>query len=420
MENNNNNETPLHIMVVEPRGSGGMIHYAYQFCRALANAGAQVTLVTTHEYEMEKFPHNFTVRKQMKLWSSVESSEMRTASVLGVKVARKLYRAIRRAVRGMKLIVEWIRLTIYLKRARPDIIQFGSIEFPFEAIFLHILKRNGLILSQICHEFESREHGNNLFATLSDELNRWVYEAFSIIFFHAENNRERFLSLFDLPRERFHIIPHGNEQLFLSIRSGPGPSTQIWERYGIDNDSPVILFFGNLTPSKGVPDLLKAFSQVYAKETRARLMVVGRPSKFIDMDALTQLAAELEISEATIFDARYLPMEEVPPLMDRATVVMYPYLNSTQSGALQVAYSFGKPVIATNVGGLPEAVEDGKSGFLVPAASPDELARAIMKFIKDPSLTQKMGAHAKYLSDTRFSWATIAQKVLSVYKAASD
>ncbi len=419
MENNNNDETPLHIMVVEPRGSGGMIHYAYQFCGALANAGAQVTLVTTREYEMEKFPHNFTVRKQMRLWSSIESSEMGTASVLGAKVARKLYRAIRRVVRGMKLIVEWIRLTVYLKRARPDIIQFGSIEFPFEAIFLHILKRNGFILSQICHEFESREHSNNLFVTLADQLNRWVYKAFSIIFFHAENNRERFLSLFDLPRERLHIIPHGNEQLFLSIRSSSAASTQIWQRYGINSDSPVILFFGNLTPSKGVPDLLKAFSQVYAKETLARLMVVGRPSKFIDMDALTQLAAELEISEATIFDARYLPMEEVPPLMDRATVVMYPYLNSTQSGALQVAYSFGKPVIATNVGGLPEAVEDGKSGFLVPAASPDELAQAIMKFIEDPGLTQRMGTYAKNLSNTRFSWATIAQKVLSVYKAAS-
>lgn len=420
MENNNHNKTSLHIMVVEPRGSGGMIHYAYQFCGALANAGAQVTLVTTDEYEMEKFPHNFTVRKQMKLWSSTESSEMGTATGLVGKVARKSYRALRRAVRGIKLIVEWMRLTVYLIRARPDIIQFGSIEFPFEAIFLHILKRNGLILSQICHEFESREHGNNLLVTLSNQLNRWVYEAFSIIFFHAEDNRQRFRSLFDLPRERLYIIPHGNEQLFLSIGSSSTASTQIWERYGIDSNSPVILFFGNLTPSKGVPDLLKAFSQVYAKETRARLMVVGRPSKFIDMDALTQLATDLEIAEATIFDARYLPIEEVPPLMDRATVVMYPYLSSTQSGALQVAYTFGKPVIATNVGGLPEAVENGKSGFLVPAASPDELARAIMKFIEDPNLTKEMGAYAKNLSNTRFSWAAIAQKVLSIYKAALE
>jgi glycosyltransferase involved in cell wall biosynthesis len=414
----NNNEKSLHILVVEPRGSGGMIHYAYQLCRALSNAGAQVTLITTDEYEMENFPHNFIVRKQMKLWSSTETSETRTTDGLGSRLTRKSFRSLRRTTRGLRLILEWMRLTVYLIKARPDIVQFGSIEFPFEAIFLHILKRNGLFLSQICHEFESREHDNGLIKIFSNQLNRWIYEAFSIVFFHAENNRQRFLSLFDLPKESLFIIPHGNEQLFLSIKSGPTASIQIQERYGINRNSPVILFFGNLTPSKGIPDLLKAFSQVYGKDTSARLMVIGRPSKFIDMNALMQLADELKISEATIFDARYLPIEEVPPLMERATVVIYPYLNSTQSGALQVAYAFGKPVIATNVGGLPEAVENGKSGFLVPAAAPDELAKAIMRFLEDPSLTKQMGAYAKNLSNTRFSWDSIGQKVLSVYKAA--
>jgi glycosyltransferase involved in cell wall biosynthesis len=114
-------------------------------------------------------------------------------------------------------------------------------------------------------------------------------------------------------------------------------------------------------------------------------------------------------------DAHYLPMEEVAPLMEMATVVIYPYLNSTQSGALQVAYTFGKPVIATNVGGLPEAVEAGKSGFLVPPSTPDELAQAILKIINDPSLAQEMGIYAKYLSDTKFSWKSIAREILSIY-----
>lgn len=190
------------------------------------------------------------------------------------------------------------------------------------------------------------------------------------------------------------------------------------ERYGIAEDLPVILFFGNLTPSKGLPDLLKAFSQVYAKEPAARLMIVGRPSKFIDMNELMRLVSDLGISDATIFDARYIMMEEVAPLMEMATVVIYPYLNSTQSGALQVAYTFGRPVIATKVGGLPEAVEDGKSGLLVSASAPDELAEAILKLIKDPGLAVQMGEYAKHLSDTKFSWDSIALKMLAVYRAA--
>src|SRR5215210_7180811 len=132
---NDNNEKPLQIMVVEPRGSGGMIHYAYQLCTALSRAGTQVTLVTADKYEMENYPHNFTVRKQMKLWSSTDSAETVKANNLPRKVAGKLYKGGRRTMRGIRLIVEWIRLTYYLIGARPDIIQFGSIEFPFEAIF---------------------------------------------------------------------------------------------------------------------------------------------------------------------------------------------------------------------------------------------------------------------------------------------
>ena len=412
------NEKPLQIMVVEPRGSGGMMHYAYQLCTALSNAGAQVTLVTADQYEMENYQHNFTVRKQMKLWSSTDSAEsVRTNSWLG-NAAGKLYRGARRTMRGIRLIVEWIRLTNYLIRARPDIIQFGSIEFPFEAIFLNILKRNQLILSQICHEFELREKSNNPLTNFSIQLSRWVYDAFSIIFFHAESNKQRFLELFDIPAERLHIIAHGNEGLFLSGKSEKITRLHMQKRYGISEDMPVVLFFGNLTPSKGLPDLLKAFSQVYVKETRARLMIVGRPSKFINMHELMRLVSDLGISDATIFDARYIMMEEVAPLMEMATVVMYPYLNSTQSGALQVAYTFGRPVIATKVGGLPEAVEDGKSGLLVSVSAPDELAEAILRVIRNPSLAAQMGEYAKYLSDTKFSWDSIALKLLAVYRAA--
>jgi glycosyltransferase involved in cell wall biosynthesis len=403
-------------MVVEPRGTGGMIHYAYQLCTALANTGAHVTLVTSTVYEMDDLPHNFTLRKQMKLWSTIESRETDSSFGWVGSAFQNIYRKARRAIRGIRLVIEWIRLVIFLTKSRPDIIQFGKIEFPFEAFFLSSLKRKGLCLSQICHEFELREQGNNPLVNLSNRLYRWVYDAFSIILFHGESNQQRFLSLFNVPKSRLHNIEHGNERLFLTKKSAQVTPARLRERYQIASDAPVVLFFGNLMPSKGVPDLLKGFAQVYQNASHARLVIAGNPSKFIDMDEIKKLVSNLGIQQVTTLDTRYIPMEEVAALMEMSTVVVYPYLNSTQSGALQVAYTFGKPVIATNVGGLPEAVEDGKSGFIIPPASPDDLARTMLRLIEDHALALSMGDYAKHLSDTRFSWDSIAQKIVTIYK----
>ena len=413
----NDKSRSLNIVVVEPRGTGGMIHYAYQMCTAFSRCGSQVTLITSSVYEMDGFPHNFTLNKLLRLWSTIEPQQTDSNWGWTGRVAQKIFRGARRAVRGIRLIIEWCRLVIFLIRTKPDIIQFGKIEFPFEAIFLKFLQRRGLVLAQICHEFELREQGNSLMVGLSNKLFLWVYDAFSFIFFHGESNRKRFLSLFDLPKERLHIIEHGNEGLFLSERHKGMTVAQTREHYGIKPDAPVILFFGNLMPSKGIPDLMKAFAFVHQKEEQARLLIAGNPSKFVEIDKLKNLAFELKLSEAIIFDTRYIPMKDVAGLMEMSSVVVYPYLNSTQSGALQVAYTFGRAVIATDVGGLPEAVEKDRSGFLIPPNAPDELARTIMKFIENPKLVEEMGNYARQLSETRFSWENIAGRILKVYSS---
>lgn len=407
---------PLTITVVEPRGSGGMIHYAYQMCTALAEDGAKVTLITSVDYELDGYSHNFSVNKLLRLWSLTNASENRADDSKLKRIINKVFRKARRVSRGVRYIVEWLRLTQHLLSKKPDIVQFGKIEFPFEAIFLSILKFNGLTLTQICHEFELREQGNNPLVRLTNQLNRWVFQSFSILFFHSADNKERFSSIFNIDPKKFHLIPHGNENMFLSTNNSHNISAkELRAGYNISPSAPVILFFGNLMPSKGIPDLLKAFKQVQDKNAQARLIIAGKPTKHIDLHALTQLAVDLGIDNKTTFDSRYIPIENVAPLMETASVVVYPYLNSTQSGSLQVAYSFGRPVIATNVGGLPDAVEDGKSGFLVHPGKPEQLAAAITKFIDNPKLTREMGTYAKHLSETRFSWNTVAKIISNVY-----
>jgi glycosyltransferase involved in cell wall biosynthesis len=135
----------------------------------------------------------------------------------------------------------------------------------------------------------------------------------------------------------------------------------------------------------------------------------------MNMEALTARIAGLGLTKYVVLDPRYIPLEEVGALMGLATVAVYPYRSSTQSGALQVAYTFGRPVVATRVGGLPEAVEYGRSGFLVPAHSPAELAEGILKLVTRPELARLMGEYARHLSETRFSWKSVARQILNVY-----
>jgi glycosyltransferase involved in cell wall biosynthesis len=408
---------PMRICVVEPRGTGGMIHYAYQLCNALSEHVADVTLITAQQYEMEGYPHTFRVNRLLNLWKRNDPSRVMQPRNKLQKAWATAYWNVRRATRGIRWFLEWIKLAIHLLQTRPDIVQFGEIEFPPEAMLLKFMKSRGLILTQICHEFEPRETKAGFLWKLGSRLLRDVFGTFSVLFFHSRANQDRFHELYpDIPAERFHLIPMGNGLIFpadgidLSIRD------VLKSRYGLDGNEPVVLFFGNITPSKGLPDLLNAFEKVHARNSRTRLVIAGMPLKYIDINSLVDQAACLGIQTVTRFDTRYLPMEEVGPLMDLATVVVYPYINSTQSASIQAAYACGKPVIATRVGGLPDLVKEGESGLLVEPNCPDQLSEAILKIISDPELARSMGSAAKELSVNTFAWTPIAGKIAGVYQ----
>lgn len=404
----------IRITVVEQRGSGGMIHYAYQLCTAFSNEGADVELITSHEYELGGFPHNFKVNRLMNLWSQNDTLLSTTPRNQLEVISRRIFWNFRRGLRAIRLITQWAKLTNYLIKTRPSITQFGSTEFPFEAFFMRRLKRHGLIISDICHEVESPET-QNFFSRIKDKLNKLVYRSFNVVFLHGVNNQKKFISIFNFPAERTHTIVHGNEQIFPIPENLDKIAHTLKERYGIRDEHRVILFFGAITQYKGVDDLAQAFEQVYIENENARLIIAGMPTKHMDMKPLMQLINSLTSKDAIILDSRYLPMEEIAPLMSIVHVVAYPYTKSSQSGAIQVAYAFGKAVVATKVGGFPDVIEDGKSGYLALSKSPREFASALIKVINNPGVAEEMGSYAKHLSETRFAWEPIARDILDVY-----
>lgn len=406
----------LRLVLVEPNGSGGLIHYTYQLCTALAEEGADVTLVTGKEYELAHLPHNFEVSNLLDLWSLFDPQAGQTVNATGFQRRWHQIRwTLRRGQRAVRLIYAWMNLTRHLIALKPDIVQFSKIHFPFEGLFLSQMRRRGLTLTQICHEFELRENRGGPFSSLAIRLYADIYKNFSAIFFHAKENCEKFLSLYPfVDNKKTHIIPHGNSSWLLRHFPQSQDGDELRQRYDLEPGQPVVLFFGLLAPSKGIQDLVEAFALV-RQTSEAKLLIAGYPTKHFDINELKERIAALGLAEHVILDTRYIPLEEVSALMGLATVAVYPYRSSTQSGALQVAYTFGRPVVATIVGGLPEAVEHGRSGFLVPANSPAELAEGILKLVTDNALAKVMGEYARHLSETRFSWRSVARQIVNVY-----
>jgi glycosyltransferase involved in cell wall biosynthesis len=148
---------------------------------------------------------------------------------------------------------------------------------------------------------------------------------------------------------------------------------------GIKKDDEVILFFGYIRKYKGLDILLKAFPKILEKLPNTFLLVVG---EFYDNpDSYFKLIEELKIMERVKVINQFVPNEEVAKYFLASDVVVLPYRSATQSGILNVAYGFNKPVIVTNVGGLAEFVIEGKTGFVIKPDSEDEIVKGYEEYL---------------------------------------
>ena len=401
----------MRIVVVETDGFGGLAHFSYQMANALVHAGADVTLLTAREYELAHLPHACTLDASLSLWRNVSLDSDRTKTPTWL---RPTQRRLRRGVRAVRLLAVWRRLTRRLVRERPDVVQFSEIRFPILAPFVSRLRRAGITVTQICHEFVPRESGT---------ASRWLvrhsaaslYSSFSLMFFLGEGIREEFLRSFAVPRARTAVIPMGDASLFTRVDRG---QATLRERYDLSPAAPVALFFGGLRPSKGLEDLIAAFRGVVARIPAARLLVVGMPQASIDPKKFVALAAEAGISASVTIDARYVPASDVGALVRTANVVVLPYRSGTSSAALQVAYAFARPAVVTDVGSLAEAVVPGVTGLVVPAGDQAALTDALTDLLADPTRAEELGAAGRRRSADQHGWPAIAGQILHLTAGA--
>lgn len=164
-------------------------------------------------------------------------------------------------------------------------------------------------------------------------------------------------------------------------------------------DEKIILFFGFIRDYKGLDTLIEALAIVRQKMD-IRLIVAGE--FYSDEQKYISLIEKLNLQNFIIFKKDFIPTTDVKYYFSAADAVVLPYKSATQSGIVQVAVNFEKPVIATNVGGLSEVIYDGKSGFVVEKEKPDEFAKAILRFYKE-NRENEFSANMKNLKE-KYSW----------------
>jgi glycosyltransferase involved in cell wall biosynthesis len=214
-----------------------------------------------------------------------------------------------------------------------------------------------------------------------------------------------------LPRTdpgRVRLVPHPTYDF--TTEAPPDPATARGE-LGI-NESRVLLFFGFIKAYKGLMVLLDAVPRLRALfgDDDFRLLVVG--DFYEDSTPYRQRIAELGIADRLTLVDGYLPNEDVPRYFTAADLVVLPYLSATQSGIIQIAYRYDRPVVTTRVGGLPEFVDEGETGTMVPPGDPDALAQAVARFFSEADREAMARAIAARREET--SWARLIEAIVEL------
>ncbi len=359
------------IYHVEIAGKGGITQYTFNLVTHLKKLRPEesIAILGAKHYELEKLPRKFTL---IRLFNRFKTNPVKLFRFFAFNIGHG------------------------------DIVHFQLSSYPpFVLTLLLLLKithRPNTVVT--VHNVVSHETS---FATKHILLA--IYRLADQLIVHAQQNKNELTQKFRIPKNKIHVIPHGNYLFAQELGSAKTEEVQ--------KDRFELLFFGYIRAYKGLDLLLKSLKKVTEKNPNILLNIVGKPHE--DFGKYAQLIESLNLKPFINLRLDYVPFEEVQHYFSRSDVVVLPYKRISQSGVIFMAYAFAKPVIATKIGGIPEVVEDGKSGILIPPKNEQALTEAILKLMNNTALVRQMGAYAQELSRSKYSWQAIAKKTWDLY-----
>lgn len=265
------------------------------------------------------------------------------------------------------------------------------------------LRRKPVVLT--IHNVESHEESK-------------IYKLFCRILFrfgdhfivHSASNRDFLVREYRLSDTKVSRIPHGPLDFHVRCERS---RAELLAEFKLQPENKILLVYGAIRPYKGIDTALRAFREVVKVLPECRMLIAGKLwESWARYDALMQ---SLDIEGKVLTRLEYIPSAEVYKYFTLADLVLLPYTHfEAQSGVGATALSFSKPMIVTDVGGLPELVMDRR--YVVPPKDASALAEKVVDCLRNPSELAKMSEQAASVADA-ISWPAIAEKTWSIYNS---
>lgn len=383
----------MRVLMVDLPAKGGMVLYTGDLCRSLAAQGAEVTLLTSTEYERKPADATFDVLPRLRPMHGNKRF-----------VTRLHWMADRF---GIALWNGVVRNNI-VRNGSWDVVHLQQIVAPVDQFILRpITGQMPLVLTV----HDTIPHAER-FVSRPSAL-RCAYRHFDRLIVHYERGRANLVERYGVPADRIEVIPHG-----LRMVGAVESQEDARRKLGLPPGRRILLFFGTVRPDKGLGTLLKAMARARQQIENVLLVIAGSAPKDTGFGEYEKLITALGLDPQVKRFIRFIEDEEIPRFFAAADVCTLPYDHfDSQSGVLMQAYAHYRPVLVTDVGAVGDMVRADGVGVVVTPADPDALAEGLRE------VTQN---HEKYRdkcgpkTTMKYTWSRSAQMSIDCYRTLSE
>jgi D-inositol-3-phosphate glycosyltransferase len=317
-----------------------------------------------------------------------------------------------------RVLIYYSRLVRYAATAKPKIFHIlwnSKFQFFDRVVLMLYYKALGKKIVFTAHNVNAgkRDSNDSLFNRLTLKAQ---YRLSDHVFVHTERMKRELLQDFGVHGRRISVIPFGINNSVPNTDISAGEAKQ---KLGIESSDKTILFFGAIAPYKGLEHLTEAFLRLATADASYRLIIAGKPKEGCEryIRDIQQSISKSAHGSAIIQKIEYIPDNDTETYFKAADALALPYKHVFQSGVLFLAYNFGLPVIATDVGSISDDIVEGSNGFLCKPGDVDDLARTIKKYF-DSDLFKTLDKGRQTIrdyADERHSWDAVGDKTRNVY-----